>query len=367
MGDVEDCQLKRLDAEGESISMDESSKARSEDGMSVGATNGHEVDSLGDSEDSDDARVFEAPALLPIIWADPEHLPEQLALFALKHFGHRAASGVEKLRLLSPDASGDELTDATIGRGVRITVAEGAVMGGPIVILVPVAFVAAALAQAQMVFEIAALGGRNPTDHMRAADLLVIQAAYRSTEDAAQALTRVKTDRHDHEGKRLPRGTRLDMIRRMAFLLGLVEPPTGEKPSRARQALTWVGLVMFVAVALVLPLLWIPALAAMFLKSTRRLGTRASLFYRDVAGGDTGIEVRAAEGAHVRPVRLVFFVRTLLVALLPLLAAVALLLAGLRFIGDNWSSAAVVLIAVSALSTLAWLGYRSWRRRTRRH
>ena len=330
---------------------------------SSGAAESHETDIVGDSGDLDDARVFEAPALLPIIWADPEHLPEHLALFALKHFGHRAASGVENLRQSRPDASSDDLTDAAISRGVRVTVAEGAVMGGPIVILVPVAFVAAALAQAQMVFEIAALGGRNPTDHMRAADLLVIQAAYRSTEDAAQALSRVKTDRHDHEGKRLPRGTRLDMIRRMAFLLGLVEPPTGEKPSRARRALTWAGIGVFVAVALVLPLLWIPALAAMFQKSTRRLGSRASLFYSDAGGGDAGIEVRVAEGGRVRPVRLVFFVRTLLVALLPLLAAVALLLAGLRLVGDNWSSAGVVLIGVSALSTIAWLGYRWWRRR----
>ena len=346
--------------------MRRSSKASSENGMAAGATDGQEAGFLGDSEQADDAAVFTAPALLPIIWADPEHLPEHLALFALKHFGHRAASGVEKLRLSRPDASRDELTDAAIGRGVRVTVAEGAVMGGPIVILVPVAFVAAALAQAQMVFEIAALGGRNPTDHMRAADLLVIQAAYRSTEDATQALSRVKTDRHDHEGKRLPRGTRMDMIRRMAFLLGLVEPPTGEKPSRARRVLTWAGLGVFVAVALVLPLLWIPALAAMFQKSTRRLGSRASLFYSDSGDGDTGIEVRVAEGGRVRPVRLVFFVRTLLVALLPLLAAVALLLAGLRFIGDNWSSAAVVLIGASALSTLAWLGYRWWRRRTRK-
>ena len=345
--------------------MRHSSKVRSGKGTADGATDGQDADVLDDSEDSDDAAVLTAPALLPIIWADPEHLPEHLALFAVKHFGHRAASGVEKLRGSRPDASSDELTEAAIGKGVRITVVEGAVMGGPIVILVPVAFVAAALAQAQMVFELAALGGRSPTDQMRAADLLVIQAAYRSTDGAVQALTRVKTDRHDREGKRLPRGTRLDMIRRMAFLLGLVEPPTGEKPGRARRALTWAGLVLFVAVALVLPLLWIPALAAMFQKSTRRLGSRATIFYGDAGSGDTGVEVRVAEGARVRPVRLVFFARTLLVALLPLLAAVALLLAGIRFIGDNWSSAAVVLIGVSALSTLAWLGYRWWRRRTR--
>jgi hypothetical protein len=53
------------------------------------------------------------------------------------------------------------LTQAVVTRGVRTTVAEGAIMGGPITLLVPVAFVAAALAQAHMVLEMAALNGRS--------------------------------------------------------------------------------------------------------------------------------------------------------------------------------------------------------------
>jgi hypothetical protein len=321
---------------------------------------------VSDAEDSEDAAVFTAPALLPIIWADPEHLPEHLSLFAVKHFGHRAASGVDRLRRSRPDASTDELADAAVARGVRVTVVEGAVMGGPIVLLVPVAFVAAALAQAQMVFEIAALEGRNPTDQLRAADLLAIQAAYPSTEDASRGLAEVKTDRHDRSGKRLPRGTRVNMVRRMAFLLGLIEPPTGPKPSRIRRGLTWAGIAVFVAAGVVLPLIWIPAMAVMFQKSTRRLGDRASVFYSDAGGADTGVEVRVGERGRVRQVRLVFFIRTLLVALLPVFAFIAFVLASLRFIGNRWSSAGLVLVAVSLVSTLAWLGYRRWRIRRRK-
>jgi hypothetical protein len=59
----------------------------------------------------------------------------------------------------------------------------------------------------------------------------------------------------------------------------------------------------------------------------------------------------------------VFFIRTVLVALLPLIAALGLLLAGIRFLGNNWSSAAVVLVGVSVLSTVVWSGYRWWHRR----
>jgi hypothetical protein len=38
----------------------------------------------------------------------------------------------------------------------------------------PVAFCAAVLAKAQMVYELAAVSGRDPRDAMRAADLLVL-------------------------------------------------------------------------------------------------------------------------------------------------------------------------------------------------
>lgn len=329
------------------------------------ATEDGDATVIGESEGWEGSSVYAAPALLPIIWADPEHLPEHLAIFAVKHFGHRAASGAQRIREQNPEASRQDLVDAAVDRGVRITMTEGAIMGGPIALLVPVAFVAAALAQAQMVLEIASMSGRRPTDRMRAADLLVIQAAYPSTDDAVRGLGTVRSDPHDHSGKRLPRGTRMAMIRRMAFLLGLVEPPTGEKPSRVRRVVSWVGIAVFVVIGFALPLIWIPALAAMFLKGTRHLGSRATAFYSAPTGGDAGIEVRAAEGARVRPVRLVFFVRTVLVALLPLVAAVGLLLAGIRFLGNRWSSALVVLIGVSALSTVVWTGYRWWRRRAR--
>jgi hypothetical protein len=293
--------------------------------MATEQTEQDDTEVIGGSAGSNDSSVHAAPALLPIIWADPEHLPEHLAIFAVKRFGHRAAHTVQKLRQQNPDASRDDLMDAAIDRGVRITMTEGALMGGPIALLVPVAFVAAALAQAQMVLELAAMSGRRPTDRMRAADLLV--------------------------------------IRRMAFLLGLVEPQTGRKPSVVRRVLVWVGIAAFVAIGLVLPLIWIPAMAAMFLKSTRRLGSRASGFYSEPTGADAGAEVRRAEGSRVRPVRLVFFIRTVLVALLPLIAALGLLLAGIRFLGNNWSSAAVVLVGVSVLSTVVWSGYRWWHRR----
>jgi hypothetical protein len=170
----------------------------------------------------EEAAVYEAPAVLRLLWADPQYMPEHLALWSLKYFGPRAGSAVSKLRDSHPGADSGELEAAVIQHQTRVSMTEGAFLGGPFIVLLPVAFCAAMLAQAQMALELAALAGYAPDDEMRAADLLVIQGAYPSTTEASAALAKLTLDPKQREGKRLPRGTRINMIKRMAFMLGLL-------------------------------------------------------------------------------------------------------------------------------------------------
>src|SRR4051794_5824611 len=114
-------------------------------------------------------------------------MPEPLALWSLKRFGPRASSAVEKLRVSHPGADLPELEAAVIEHQTRISMTEGAFVGGPFIVLLPVAFCAALLAQAQMALELAALAGHAPDDEMRAADLLVIQGSYASPVEAGAA------------------------------------------------------------------------------------------------------------------------------------------------------------------------------------
>src|SRR5690242_9198471 len=107
----------------------------------------------------DDAAVYEAPAVLRLLWADPQYMPEHLALWSLKHFGPRAATAVEKIRHSHPDADVGELEGRVIEHQTRVSMTEGALVGGPFILLIPVAFCAALLAQAQMTLELAALAG----------------------------------------------------------------------------------------------------------------------------------------------------------------------------------------------------------------
>ncbi len=307
-----------------------------------------------------EAAVYEAPAVLRLLWADPQYMPEHLAIWSLKYFGPRAESAVAKLRQAHPGADLGELEAAVIKHQTRVSMTEGAFVGGPFIVLLPVAFCGAMLAQAQMALELAALAGYAPDDEMRAADLLVIQGAYSSTTQASAALAKLTRDPKRREGKRLPRGTRVSMVRRMAFMLGLLGS-SDEKPSRLRSALQ-MGLVGAVfLVGLVLPLVWAPYMAYAFRKSGLQMGGRASAFYAARRSEEAGVTVTRSPSVRIGMSAGV--VRMLALIALPLVVAVIALLSGADIGGGKWVSAGALLIVVSWLATLAWLGHRWWSRR----
>jgi hypothetical protein len=318
-------------------------------------------DSATRSDEQEDA-VFEAPAVLRMLWADPQYMPEHLALWSLKRFGPRASSAVEKLRSSHPDGDQGELDRMVIERQTRISMTEGAFVGGPFIVLIPVAFCAALLAQAQMALELAALAGYAPSDQMRAADLLVLQGAYASTTEASAALAKVARDTHSREGKRLPRGSRMSMIKRMAYMLGVIGS-SEEKRSRMATAFQIALITVVVLVGFVLPLIWVPVMGLAFRKSGIQMGERATEFYAQSRTSEAGVTVRKAE--TVRIGMSAGLIRMALLILLPIAVAVIALLTGTEIGGGEWVSAGILLIAVSALATIAWFAYRWWRRRRR--
>ncbi len=238
--------------------------------------------SPGDSS-LDEEPIFQAPNVLRIMWADPQHMAEQLVVWSLAHFGPRAEKSVEKTKREHPDAGREQLEDLVIRSQARVAATEGAFVGGPFIVLMPVAFCAALLAQAQMVYELAAVSGRDPRDAMRAADLLVLLGAHDSIADAQAAIAGMKKN-PGQEGKKLPAGARVDMVKRMAYLLGLFTPDPGY--SRFRFIIGWVGIGLLLLVGFVLPLVWVPYLAFSTRRSTLRLAARAREYY-EAAGRPT--------------------------------------------------------------------------------
>ena len=322
----------------------------------------HAGELQGESSPSEETAVYEAPAVLRMLWADPQFMPEHLALWSLKYFGPRASSAVERLGRSHPGAAPSELEAAVIEHQTRVSMTEGAFVGGPFIVLLPVAFCAALLAQAQMALELAVLSGYAPDDEMRAADLLVIQGAYASTVEANAALARLARDPKGREGKRLPRGTRINMVKRMAYMLGVLASSDDEKPSRLRSELQmgFVGVVFLVG--LVLPLVWVPYMAWAFRKSGLRMGARASAFYSERSSEEAGVTVRKAP-PNVRIAMSAGLIRMALLIAVPVVIAVVALLTGADIGTGKWASAAIFLIIISGVITLAWFGFRRWRRR----
>jgi hypothetical protein len=89
--------------------------------------------------------LAEAPALLRILCVDPEHTAEHLVLWSVRRFAGRSTSAVEKIRRSYPAAGPHVLQSIVVQRQTRAAVAEGAVVGGPFIVLIPVAFLRCAV------------------------------------------------------------------------------------------------------------------------------------------------------------------------------------------------------------------------------
>jgi hypothetical protein len=148
------------------------------------------------------------------------------------------------------------------------------------------------------------------------------------------------------------------MVKRMAYMLGLVGS-SGEKTGWVRSALQWALVGAVFLVGLVLPLVWLPYMAWAFRKSSLQMGVRASAFCAERSSEETGITVRKAPLVSVG--MSAGFVRMLVLIAVPVLVAVIALVAGAAIGTGKWFSAAILLILVSGLATLAWFAYGAWR------
>ncbi|MFF0595783.1 hypothetical protein [Streptomyces antibioticus] len=297
--------------------------------------------------------------------ADPHRLPEHLALLAVRRLGPVARRTVSAEP--PPDRAG------VIRRGRRATVTEGAFVGGPFLLFIPVAFCAALLRQTRICLELAALTGRDPTDLERAAELLVLQGVYDDV-GAARAALAV----HAAAPSRGVRPTALwTLTLRMARLLGLIVPdePGAVRPGPWVQTGRWLLLVAVILVGTVAPLVWLPYMARSYDRATRQLTRRAERFYFPgepdaMPGPDLDAVPDAVSGTpagsgrrrRVDPARLAGAGRALLSVLsllVPVVLVFGVVVADVRIAGSRWPVLGIVLVTGSVVTGgLWWLRHR---------
>ncbi|MFE7168306.1 hypothetical protein [Streptomyces sp. NPDC057616] len=291
--------------------------------------------------------------LLRQVAADPQGLPEQLALFAVRHLGETARRTVAAL---PEGVAPREARAQVIRRGHRAATTEGAFVGGPFLLLIPAAFCAALLRQSRIVLELAALDGRDPTDRERACELLVLQGVH---EDETAARAALDAYRPRPAGRRPRPASLWDLTLRMARLLGLITPNGSAARTRwTVQAARWLLVGVVFLTGLVAPLVWLPYMAASYDRATTRLTDRAARYYF----ADVPVPTRR----RLEPATLASAGRALLSLLVPIAMVVAVLATDLRIAGSNWPVLGIALTVTSLVVGAVWLWRRTVRRRRER-
>ncbi|MFE6865823.1 hypothetical protein ACFVFS_04640 [Kitasatospora sp. NPDC057692] len=286
----------------------------------------------------------------------PSRMPELLAVFGVRHRGPRAARRVAKLRAAHPEATERELAQRSVDHARRVSQNEGAFVAGPFLWMAPFAFCSALLAQGQLLLELAALAGKDPTDRARAPELLVLQGAHPDLAAAERALA---AGPPPDEGP----ATRLGRFRgfgsllwRMARLLGLTSEDVVPPPSRWRTAGEWGLLALVFLVGFVAPLIWLPYMAFSYNRATDRLAARGVAFH---FGGESA-GWPPPRGTRTDPGLVVATARAVFALFVPIAAVGVLAVADIRLADSRWPALALVLVVLSVVvSGLWWMEH--WR------
>ena len=289
--------------------------------------------------------------LIRAVAADPTYLAERLTTFAVDWWGPLASRHIEAIRRKHPDGDADEIRRAVVTSTVRTCVVEGSLIGGPLVVLMPVAFCAALLVQIRMILEMAVLGGRSATDPIRAAEVLVIQGAHPDIPSAQAALRASVAGRQADARKRPGIKALWSMTWRMARLLGLTSPGPEVKPSRWVRLRGWVILGATFVLGTVLPLIWMPYLGDAYRRSTMDLARRATLAYE---GTDRGIRKPGKRG-FAAPAMTGAVVKAVLAVVATVLGVVLLVALNVRVAGGRWPTAVILLVVAAVVTSLFWL------------
>ncbi len=193
-----------------------------------------QTESAGTHMDAEEESAREETRHLPDgLWArlraDPLRAPQYLALAAVDRWGEQAREYAERVRREHPDATSRELAEVVRSRHGMLARMEGAAAGAPGT-FAPLAGNAAALLpdlgalawiQSRMVIHIAAVYGHDTTSRETAAELLVLQGIYNTTEAARIALAEASKRVATRLVNMYVKGTTLVLLKQLFRYVGI--------------------------------------------------------------------------------------------------------------------------------------------------
>ncbi len=188
------------------------------------------------TEQGDREEVRQLPERLwQQLCSDPTRAPQYLALAAIDRWGQQARNYADEVRREHPDATNGELAQMVKSRHAMLARMEGAAAGVP-GSFAPLAGSAAAILpdlgalawiQSRMVVHIAAVYGHDTPDRETAAELLVLQGIYNTTEAARVALTEASKRVATRVVNQYVKGATLVLLRNLFRYVGIRFTRTG--------------------------------------------------------------------------------------------------------------------------------------------
>lgn len=187
-----------------------------------------------DGEDREEVRHL-PEGLWERLRSDPTHVPQHLALAAVDRWGQQARDYGDRVRRGYPDATNRELAEMVKARHALLARMEGAAAGvpgsffplaGSTAALLP-DLTALAWIQSRMVVHIAAVYGHDTNHRETAAELLVLQGIYNTTEAARVALTEASKRVATRLVNTYIKGTTLVLLKQLFRYVGIKFTRTG--------------------------------------------------------------------------------------------------------------------------------------------
>jgi hypothetical protein len=259
-------------------------------------------------------------ALLRLIRAHPERLPEYLALFAT----HQQAPSVRKwaerhpVDLSSPEH--DRLLREMRHDLLAFSRINGALSGTPFFIALVPAYLSVLSEQARTALRIGALHGCDPGAPQRPAEMLVFLDVYPDVKAAEARLERIRlpSAADESSGLRQVGGPRawVEVVTQVLILAGFIEPsPDKTKPKRTTRAIrTVLGLGLW-ALTWIVPITFMLFMAYTCEGRTRKVFDRALRYYGDVEVDRDEWKRSSSQWRRERPARALLLAVTLLIPL----------------------------------------------------
>jgi hypothetical protein len=238
-------------------------------------------------------------AFIRIVYRDPEHIAERMALYASDRLGDASREWAAATLEANSDVPRVKLADDLRTQTAAAARIEGAIAGTPFLIALVPGYVSYLWQEGRMGLRTAALYGRDPTDLSTTAEMLALRGVHPNAEQAEAALRATRKGPPEKPTERRSLRTWVRSVHTLLVFGGFLSLPseTQEAPVRHPKLKAALGFAIGTAIWVmtwVLPLTFMVAMAWACESHARELGRRVLAYY-DGDADSARAAIKAAE------------------------------------------------------------------------